>query len=52
MDFETAMELVADRDGTVDWSLVREAAHWLRTNGFEKELHELLGLEVKNERAI
>lgn len=42
MDFETAMELVADRDGTVEWGLVKEAAQWLMDNGYAEEFRELI----------
>jgi hypothetical protein len=42
MDFDTAMELVADRDGSVDWELVKEASWWLIDNGYDKELRELV----------
>jgi hypothetical protein len=42
MDFETAMELVADRYGTVDWELVKEASQWLIANGYWDELQRLV----------
>lgn len=45
MDFETAMELVADRYGSVEWGLVQEAADWLVANGYDTELCMLLGIE-------
>ena len=42
MDKETALELLADRDGTVDWELLKEAAEWLLNNGYQKEFRELI----------
>ena len=42
MDFETAMEIVADRDGTVEWGLVKEAAQWLMANGYAEQFRELI----------
>jgi hypothetical protein len=48
MDFETAMELVADRDGTVDWKLVYDAAWWLIDNGHREEVRRLMD-EINSE---
>lgn len=42
MDFETAVDTLLDREGTIDWGLVIEARDWMIENGHTDTLRTIL----------